>query len=187
MTGTVAGSNQQSPAASVGDAYHTPAVGPRAARVAESDMNSPIADTDAGAQVRALPPSPRPPRGATFRSGRGATRHSCVPRVVLRKSSKPAQVASLARRSTRRSPLRPIFVSQPIDSRGGGPSASVAPKSSAAIGASAVKSAADYAAVARDLEAKANEALAAIRDDAKLEAILADAKKREGRRPNPVG
>ena len=53
----------------------------------------------------------------------------------------------------------------------------MAPKSSAAIGASAVKSAADYAAVARDLEAKANEALAAIRDDAKLEAILADAKK----------
>ena len=54
---------------------------------------------------------------------------------------------------------------------------SAAPKSSAAIGASAVKSAAEYAAAARDLEAKANEALAAIRDDAKLEAILADAKK----------
>ena len=86
-----------------------------------------------------------------------------------------ARVASLARRSTRRSPLRSIFVSQPIDSRAEAPSA--APKSSAAIGASAVKSAADYAAAARDLEAKANEALAAIRDDAKLEAILADAKK----------
>ena len=82
LTGTVAGSNQQSPAASVGDAYHTPAVGLRAARVAESDMNSPIADTDAGAQVRALPPSPRPPRGATFRSGR-------VPRMTaVRRASR---------------------------------------------------------------------------------------------------
>jgi len=177
LTGTVAGSNQQSPAASVGDAYHTPAVGLRAARVAESDMNSPIADTDAGAQVRALPPSPRPPAGCHVPIGTGAKNDSCVPRVAIRANSKPALVASLARRSTRRSPLRPIFVSQPIDSRGEAPSASVAPKSSAAIGASAVKSAADYAAVARDLEAKANEALAAIRDDAKLEAILADAKK----------
>ena len=177
LTGTVAGSNQQSPAASVGDAYHTPAVGLRAARVAESDMNSPIADTDAGAQVRALPPSPRPPAGCHVPIGTGAKNDSCAPRVAIRANLNSARVASLARRSTRRSPLRPIFVSQPIDSRGEAPSASVAPKSSAAIGASAVKSAADYAAVARDLEAKANEALAAIRDDAKLEAILADAKK----------
>lgn len=71
LTGTVAGSNQQSPAASVGDAYHTPAVGLRAARAAESDMNSPIADADAGAQVRALPPSPRPPAGCHVPIGTG--------------------------------------------------------------------------------------------------------------------